>query len=87
MHPLDHVRNSGGGVDGEDVASYVFATPGGHRIEMSDDEQSLRVTDAAGSSLELSPGKVRLKAATDLVLEAPGKTVTIRGQKVRFDRA
>ena len=40
-----------------------------------------------GNYLELTPGGVRLHAATDLTLEAPGRRVLVRGRAIDFERA
>jgi hypothetical protein len=43
-----------------------------------------RIADSHGSYVQLTSEQVRVHANTDLELEAPGKTVTIRGAKVDF---
>jgi len=46
-----------------------------------------RIGNRGGSLVELTPGGCRIHAKTDLEIEAPGKSVTIRGQFINFERA
>ncbi len=46
-----------------------------------------RLNNSSGSYIELSRDRVRLHAAADLEIEAPGKSVTIRGSSIDFERA
>jgi len=59
-------------------------SPGGQVIRLDDSNRSLRLENSEGSFVELLPGKVRLHAATDLEIEAPGRSIVIRGSKVDF---
>jgi uncharacterized protein involved in type VI secretion and phage assembly len=74
------------GVEGTGVRRYTLLTPGGQRILMDDTGHRIRVADSTGSYIELSPQRVRLHAAVNLELEAPGQSVTIRGQRIDFER-
>ncbi len=74
------------GVDGGTVRRFAWQTPGGQRVTLDDAQQRLRLEDQSGSYVELAPDHVLLHAAANLVLEAPGKSVTIRGQAVDFER-
>jgi phage baseplate assembly protein gpV/phage protein D len=74
------------GVEGTGIRRYTLLTPGGQRILMDDALHRIRVSDSTGSYVELSPERVRLHAAVNLELEAPGKSVTIRGQRIDFER-
>ncbi|MBW8886161.1 MAG: hypothetical protein JF616_00270, partial [Fibrobacteres bacterium] len=65
---------------------FVFRTGGGQRLELSSTSATARLATAAGSLLELAPGRVRLAAAGDLVIEAPGKTITFRADLINFER-
>lgn len=56
----------------------------GSRIELTPDE--VRIEDRTGSRIELTPDICRLWAKTDLILEAPGQSVTIRGEQIDFRR-
>jgi len=74
----DDVLGGGG------VRRFVMRSPGGQVISLDDSNKSLRLENSDGSFVELLPGKVRLHAATDLEIEAPGKSIVIRGAKVDF---
>jgi hypothetical protein len=47
---------------------------------------TIRLENGKGSYVELSADKVRVHAAVDLELEAPGQAVLIRGQSIDFER-
>ncbi|HUP20558.1 MAG TPA: phage baseplate assembly protein V [Gemmatimonadota bacterium] len=74
------------GVEEGAVRRFTFATPGGHRLQFDDARVSIRVQDTTGSFLEMTPGIVRLHAATPLEIEAPGLPITIRADTVDFQR-
>ncbi|MBI5667947.1 MAG: type IV secretion protein Rhs [Chloroflexi bacterium] len=74
------------GIEGGIVRRYTLLTPGGQRIRLDDTHNIIRVENKDGSYVELAPQKVRVHAATDLDIEAPGKTVTVRAQAINFER-
>jgi phage protein D/phage baseplate assembly protein gpV len=57
----------------------------GGTVELSD--HAIRLEDANGNQVELGRDRVRVHAATDLVLEAPGRSVKVRGSSVDFETA
>jgi uncharacterized protein involved in type VI secretion and phage assembly len=57
----------------------------GGSVELGDN--LIRIEDATGNLLELTTDRVRLHSAVDLELEAPGRSVTIRGSSVDFETA
>ena len=75
------------GVEGSSVRRYTLLTPGGQRVCLDDARHVIRVEDSSGSYLNLSPNKVTVHAAADLDIEAPGRSVTIRGENIDFERA
>ncbi len=75
------------GVEGGAVKRYTFGTPGGQTVRLDDAKGSVRVQNKDGSFVELAPGGVTLHAAADLKIEAPGKSVVIRGRTVDFQQA
>lgn len=75
------------GVEDGGVQRLTLRGPGGERLLLDAGRRRVRLENGRGSSLELAPGTVRLHAATDLVLEAPGRRVTIRGEAIDFERA
>ena len=75
------------GVEGGAVKRYTFGTPGGQTIRLDDAKGVVRVENKCGSFVELAPDGVTLHAAADLKIEAPGKSVVIRGRTVDFQQA
>ena len=74
------------GVEGQAVRRYLFHTPGGQRVRLDDVRQTIRLENSDGSYVELTPDKVRIHAARDLEIEAPGRSIVIRGQAIDFQR-
>jgi uncharacterized protein involved in type VI secretion and phage assembly len=74
------------GVEGTAVRRYTLLTPGGQEIQLDDTHSRIRLVDSTGSFVELTPEKVHLHAAVDLEMEAPGRSVTIRGDRIDFER-
>jgi uncharacterized protein involved in type VI secretion and phage assembly len=72
-----------GVVDGA-VKRWSLRTAEGQSIVVDNEEKRIRVENDAGSYVELGPNLMRLHAATDLVVEAPGKALTIKGKSVDF---
>ncbi|MFK0009182.1 phage baseplate assembly protein V [Paenarthrobacter sp. NPDC090520] len=66
---------------------YAFRTAGGQQVMLDGGARTVSFTDGHGSSVELGPDKLRITAATDLVLEAPGKAMKIRAKTVDFEEA
>ncbi len=75
------------GVRGNDVVRHTWNTPGGQRVRLDDAAETLRLENSDGSSLELGPARVVLHAARDLVIEAPGRRIAIRGAKIDLEKA
>lgn len=75
------------GVEGGAVRRWSLHTAGGQSIVVDDGEHRVRVANQGGSYVELAPAAVRLHAAADLVIDAPGHTMTIRAASVDFEHA
>ena len=71
-------------LDGGAVRRFTLLSRGGQLIRLDDSDRSLRLENSEGSFVELLPDKVKLHAATDLEIEAPGNAIVIRGAKVDF---
>lgn len=65
---------------------FVLRTAGGQGLELGSDAAIARLSTHAGSLLELTPGRTRLAAASDLVIEAPGRTITLRANAIKLER-
>jgi uncharacterized protein involved in type VI secretion and phage assembly len=57
----------------------------GGSVELGD--HRIAIEDANGNQVELGRDQVRVHAAADLVLEAPGRSVRVRGSSVDFETA
>ncbi|MFE4194911.1 phage baseplate assembly protein V [Paenarthrobacter sp. NPDC056912] len=79
--PPDH------GVGTPRDSRYTFRTADGQQIMLDGGARTVSFTDGHGSSVELGPNKLRITAATDLVIEAPGKAMKIRAKSVDFEEA
>lgn len=75
------------GVEGTSVRRYTLQTHEGLKIQLDDTKKTIRLIDPKGSYFELSPEKVRVHAAVDLDLEAPGHAIKIRGKSIDFEKA
>jgi phage baseplate assembly protein gpV len=82
-----HGPPEAGGIKGGSVQRYALLTPGGQLVRLDDDQDSIHLENRDGSYVELTPQRVRVHAAADLTLEAPGKSVHIRGHTIRFEEA
>jgi uncharacterized protein involved in type VI secretion and phage assembly len=65
---------------------FVLRTGGGQSLELSAEQALARLSTNAGSLLELAPSRARLATTTDLVIEAPGKRITIRANAIDFEQ-
>lgn len=65
---------------------FVLRTGGGQCLELSAEGGLARLSTSIGSLLELTHATTRLASATDLVIEAPGRKITIRAAAVNFER-
>lgn len=75
------------GIKGNAVRRWSMRTAAGQSIVVDDAEHSLRLENKAGSYVELTPDTLRLHAAGDLVIDAPGKAMTLRAASVDFEHA
>jgi hypothetical protein len=75
------------GVSGGRVRRWSMRTSAGQSVVVDDEHRSLRLENDAGSYVELGPDLLRLHAATDLVLEAPGHGITVKASSVDFEHA
>lgn len=67
--------------------SVVARTADGQQVVLDGAQHSLAVTDGHGSRIELGPDLLRISAAADLLIEAPGRAMTIRAKSVDFEEA
>ncbi len=86
-----------GGLYGERVApgvrgagtagarAFTVRTPGGQVLTLGSVDALARLETRAGGLFEFGPGGSRLRASGDLVIEAPGRRLTIRAAAVAFE--
>ncbi len=88
---LGGLYGSGGPVDPGivDAATrrFTLLSAAGHKVRLDDHDKSIRIQDATGSYLELTPKKVTLHAEVDLEISAPGRQVAIKAKAVDFETA
>ena len=86
---LGGLYGSGGppdsGVEDHAVRRYTLLTHGGQKVVLDDSRRSIHLEDKTGSLIDLSPKVLRVHAAVDLEIEAPGKAIVIRGQSIDFE--
>jgi len=74
------------GVESGAVRRYTLQTSSGLHVRLDDEHDTIRLENRQGSYVELSPDQVHLHAAAALTIEAPGQSITIRGQRIDFQR-
>jgi len=74
------------GIEDNKVKRYCFVTPEGQKLTLDDDKQGVKIENRGGSYLEIYPETVTLHSATDLVIQAPEKKITILGQTIDFKK-
>jgi phage baseplate assembly protein gpV len=74
-------------VDADRVSGYLLRTHDGQFLLLDDSRRTVRVENSEGSFIEMTPDRVLVHAKADLVIEAPGRSVRIRGQTIDFERA
>jgi phage baseplate assembly protein V len=74
------------GVEGGSVRRFSLQTAGGQRLFFDDQRRTVRISDAAGSHLELGPDGVALHSKVPLTIEAPGQSLVFRASTIDFER-
>lgn len=67
--------------------SALVRTRDGQQVTLDGTNQTLSLADGHGSSVELGPALLRITAATDLLIEAPGRALRVRARTVDFEEA
>jgi uncharacterized protein involved in type VI secretion and phage assembly len=64
------------GVDGEDIARFLFQTPSGHKLTLNDADDTVTLVQREGASIKLSRQDVRIEARNGSYLSlSSGETV------------
>lgn len=64
----------------------VLRSGDGQVVHLSGEGGRLHLSNREGSILDLRPGRMRMAAAGDLLIEAPGRTLTIRAAAINFEK-
>jgi phage protein D/phage baseplate assembly protein gpV len=75
------------GIDGSKSKRWSMRTANGQAFVIDDEGGKMRLQNKTGSFVELTPDLMTVHAATDLVVEAPGKALRIRANTVDFQKA
>ena len=75
------------GIDGGAVKRWSVLTPGGQRVILDDAKNTVTVANKDGSAVVLAPEKVTVHAQCDMTIEAPGKTLTLRANRIALEQA
>jgi uncharacterized protein involved in type VI secretion and phage assembly len=65
--------------------AFTVRTPGGQTLTLDSVSALARLQTSGGGLLEFSPGASHLRASGDLLIEAPGRHLTIRAASVAFE--
>jgi phage baseplate assembly protein V len=88
---LGGLYGTGGPPDAHDPgprgSRFTLRTRDGQSVTLDGESQRLRVADGHGSEIELGPDLLRITAATDLLIEAPGRALRVRAKTVDFEEA
>jgi len=72
---------------GDRDARFSIRTSDGQLVTLNGSRHEVRIENGRGSSVELAPDLVRISAASDLLIEAPGRSLRIRAKSVDFEEA
>lgn len=65
----------------------LLRTADGQQVSLDGPNHTITLTDGHGSQVSLSPDLLKITAATDLLIEAPGKALRLRAKTVDFEEA
>jgi len=65
---------------------FSFVSPGGQRLTLDDQRAGARLEVANGTFLDFTSAAATLHSSTDLVIEAPGRNLTIRAARIDFEQ-
>jgi len=65
---------------------YSLATRAGQRIELNDADGSIKLRNATGSFIALTPDGLTLHAVGELVVEAPGQRLNLAADRIDLER-
>ncbi|MCW3819204.1 phage baseplate assembly protein V [Micromonospora sp. DR5-3] len=74
---------SGNGIDGAGPGKILLVSPKGHRVEISDDDQSITLKAAGGASLTINADGIVLDNGQGATVELTGATVALNGESFK----
>ena len=74
---------AGNGVPGAGPNTILLVTPGGHKIEVSDDSNAITLTASGGASITIGPDGITLDNGQGAKIELASATVSINGQSLQ----
>jgi uncharacterized protein involved in type VI secretion and phage assembly len=74
---------SGNGVQGAGPNTILLVTPGGHKIEISDDSNAITFTASGGASITIGPDGITLDNGQGAKIELAGATVSLNDQSLQ----
>ncbi|WP_020587971.1 phage baseplate assembly protein V [Desulfobacter curvatus] len=74
------------GIDSGSVSSFSLISPLGQKLVLNDNEQTIVLENKPGSSIKLGPQRLEINSKTDVIIEASGKTITLKGANIDFTK-
>jgi len=65
---------------------YTLTTRGGQRVQLNDADGSVRLRNATGSYLALTPEGITLHASGEMTVEAPGQRLTLGSKEIDMEQ-
>jgi uncharacterized protein involved in type VI secretion and phage assembly len=75
----------GNGIPGAGPNTILLVTPGGHKIEVSDDSSAITLTASGGASITIGPNGIKLDNGHGATVELSGSTVSLNGDSLQVD--
>lgn len=69
------------------AAHYLFRTSTGQELKLDRKNGKVSLSNQAAGKLEITRSGTHLHSGGDLLMDAPGHTITIRAQAIRFEQA
>jgi len=74
---------SGNGIEGAGPGTILLVTPKGHKIEISDDDESITLTASGGACLTINSDGIVLDNGQGATVELTGGSVALNGESFK----
>lgn len=74
---------NGNGVAGAGPGTIVLVTPGGHRVELSDDNSSIKMAASGGATLILDGNGITLDNGQGATITLQGSAISLNGESFK----